>query len=111
MAVSLTEYANVRRLVAAANNELWYEGNVATGEMTELAAANGDMDTTDQLNMFEAYQKALVVNGANLKVADFGNIKLTSSALGTAHAHGDLLTQDQGGGDVAYMTVDSSTTE
>ncbi len=110
MAVSLTEYANLRRLVAAANNELWYEGNVATGEMTELAAANGDMDTTDQLNMFEAYQKALIVNGANLKVADFGNIKLTSSALDTAHAHGDLLTQNQGSGDIAYMTVDFTNT-
>ena len=110
MPVTLTEYANLRRLVAAANNEIWYEGNVATGEMTELAAANGDIDTTDQLIMFEAYQKALVVNGAKLKIADFGNIKLTCSALGTAHAHGDLLTQDQGSSNIAYMTVDFTNT-
>lgn len=105
MTVSLTEYANIRRLVAAANNELWYEANVATGEMTELVAADGDIDTTDQLNMFEAYQRACIVNGSNLKIADFGSIKLTSSALSTVHAHGDLLTQDQGDGDVAYMIV------
>ena len=110
MPVTLTEYSSLRRLVAASNNELWWENDVAAGQMVELADANGDIDTSDQLNMFEAYQKAMIINGANLKVADFGNVKLTSTALGTAHAHGDLLTQDQGSGDFAYMTVDFTNT-
>jgi hypothetical protein len=60
--------------------------------------------------VFEAFQKAVIVNGAKLKIADFNNVKLTSSALGTAHAHGDVLTQDQGGGDIAYMVVDFTNT-
>ena len=106
MAVSLTDYQVNRRLVAASNNELWYEGNVATGEMVELVAASGEIDTTDQLVMFEAYQKAHVVNGSNLKIVDFGTVKLTHTALDTQHAKGDLLTQDQGGGDKAYMVVE-----
>lgn len=108
MAITLTEYTNLRRLVAAANNEIWYEDDMAAGGMTELVAANGDIDTTDQLNMFEAYQKALIVNGANLKIADFGNTKITITALtdNRCPAKGDLLTQDQTGGDYAYMIVD-----
>ena len=110
MAISISEYANIRRLVAIGNNELWWETDVAAGEMVELAAANGDIDTTDQLNVFEAFQKAVVVNGANLKIADFGNVKLTHSALGTAHAHGDILTQDQTGSNYAFMVVDYTNT-
>lgn len=108
MAITLTEYVNLRRLVTAGTNEIWWESNVATGEMTELAAANGDIDTTDQLNMFEAYQKAIIVNGANLKIADFGNTKITITALtdNRCPAKGDLLTQDQTGGKYAYMIVD-----
>ncbi|HEB26574.1 MAG TPA: hypothetical protein ENI05_02190 [Porticoccus sp.] len=107
MAVSITPVITYKRLVAAGNNEIWYEDiNVAAGTMVELTAANGDIDTSDQLEMFEGYQKAFVVNGSKLKIADFINTKLTSSALGTAHAKGDILTQDQGSGDIAYMVVD-----
>ncbi len=106
MAVTLTQYANLRRLIAAANNEIWWEDDVAAGGMVELVAANGEVDTTDQLIIFEAFQKALIVNGANLKVADFGNVMLTHTALGTVHARGDILTQDNTGGNLAYMIVD-----
>jgi len=58
--------------------------------------------------MFEAYQKVFVVNGANLKVADFVNTKLTSDAEITTYlpSHGDILTQDQTGSKYAYMVVD-----
>ncbi len=109
MVVSLSDYQTNRRLVAASNNELWYEGNVATGEMVELTAVqSGDIDTTDQLVIFEAFQKAHIVNGSNLKIVDFGTIKLTHTNLAAAHAKGDLLTQNQGGGDVAYMTVEAT---
>ncbi len=96
MAVSLTDQFVYRRLVTASGaDEIWYEDiNVSAGTMAELAAATGDIDTSDQLNVFEAYQKIFVVNGANLKVADFINTKLTHTALATAHARGDILTQD-----------------
>lgn len=108
MAISISAYANLRRLVAIGNNELWWETDVAAGTMVELTAANGDMDTTDQLNVFEAFQKAVVVNGANLKIADFNNTKITVTALtdNRCPAKGDILTQDQTGGNLAYMVVD-----
>lgn len=110
MTVTLAEYANLRRLVAVANNELWYEDDVTAGTMKELTAVQaGDIDTTDQLNMFEAYQKAMVVNGANLKVVDFGNVKLTSEAQISTNipAKGDILSQYQEVTDkYAYMVVD-----
>ncbi|KKN05683.1 hypothetical protein LCGC14_1084820, partial [marine sediment metagenome] len=107
MAVSLSDIVTYKRLVTAGSDELWYEDiNVAAGTMTELSAANGDIDTSDQLNMFEAYQKAFIVNGANLKVADFVNTKITVSAMTSPPAKGDILTQDQGGGDIANMVVD-----
>ncbi len=96
MPVTLTEYSNKRRLVAAGRNEIWWEDDMAAGGMTELVAANGDIDTTDQLNMFEAYQKALIVNGANLKIADFGNSVLdlgSGNEMTTPPGKGDLLTQ------------------
>lgn len=106
MAVSLSDIVSYKKLVAVGNDEVWYE--VSAGTMTELAAANGDIDTTDQLNMFEAYQKVFIVNGANLKVADFINTKITVSALtdNRCPAKGDILTQDQTGSKFAYMVVD-----
>jgi len=67
---------------------------MSAGEMIELDTSAGAIDTSDQLRMFEAYQKAFIVNGANLKVCDFINIKLTHTELTTPHAKGDILTQD-----------------
>lgn len=106
--VELDPQVTNKYVVAAGNGEVWYE--MAAGEMTELTAANGDIDTTDQLQMFQAYQKAFIVNGENLKVADFVGVKLTHTALTTAHAHGDILTQDQGSSNFAYMVVDFTDT-
>jgi len=79
---------------------------MASGTMVELVAARGQINTSDQIQLFEAFQKVFVVNGANLYVADFTNTKLTHTQLGTPHANGDLLTQNQGGGKYAYMVVD-----
>ncbi len=94
MAVTLNDKYTYKRLTAAGNSKFYYEGTgVSAGTMTELTAAAGTIDTTDQLVMFEGYQKVFVVNGANLKVADFINTKLTHTALTTAHAKGDILTQ------------------
>jgi hypothetical protein len=106
MAISLTDYNSLSRLCAIGNNEFWHEDlNMAAGEMVELVAANGDIDTTDQLVMFSGFQKAFIVNGKNLKIADFGNVKLTHTALATPMAFGEVITQSQGGGDYAYMVV------
>ncbi len=111
MAVILTEYANLRRLVAVANDEVWWEDDVAAGGMTELVAANGDIDTTDQLNMFEAYQKAVIVNGTNLKIADFGNSVLdlgSGNEMTTPPGKGDLLTQAGTSATVIVDHIDST---
>jgi hypothetical protein len=61
--------------------------------MIALSDSIGDIDTSDQCVVFEGYQKGFVVNGGNLKVVDFINAELTHSALTTAHAKGDILTQ------------------
>lgn len=107
MAVSLTDKVTIKRLVVAGNDDIYYEDlGVAAGTMTELDTSSGAIDTSDQLMMFEAYQKVFIVNGAKLKVADFVNTKITVSAMTAPPAHGDILIQDQGGGDGAYMIVD-----
>jgi hypothetical protein len=103
--VSINERATIKKLVAIGNDEVWYE--VTAGTMTELDTSSGAIDTSDNLNMFEAFQKVFVVNGANLKVADFVNYKLTCGALTTAHAKGDILTQATS---AATMIVDFTNT-
>ena len=108
MAGSVTDITTIRRLIAVGNNELFFEDiNVSAGTMIELAAATGDIDTSDQLIGFESYQKGFIINGANLKIADFGNVKLTHTALAVAHAKGDLLTQAVS---AATMSVDFTNT-
>lgn len=103
---SLTAYNQIKRLVAARSNRVWYERKEAAGEMVELTAARGDIDTSNQLAMFEAWQRAFIINGEKLKIADLGTTKLSHSALSKPHAKGDLLTQDQGNDNYAYMVVD-----
>ena len=76
---------------------------MSAGTMVALAASDGEIDTTDQLVMFEAYQKVFIVNGTNLKIADFTNTKLTVAALTTAPTRGSTVTQATSG---ATMVVD-----
>lgn len=115
MAVSITEPVLYKRLVAAGNDDIYYEDlDVAAGTMTELdtsavaGQSSGPIDTSDNLNMFELAQKVFIVNGSIKRVADFVNTKLTSTAEITTYlpSHGDILTQDQTGGKYAYMVVD-----
>ena len=83
MAVDVAGSSIKKWLTAIGNNEFWYEDiNVAAGEWKELAAANGDIDTSKQLWAFELYGKVFVVNGANRKVADFINVKITTTDVG-----------------------------
>ncbi len=107
--VAINDRATLKRLVAVGNDKVYYEDVMAAGEMIDLGIPADDIDTSDQLNMFEAYQKVFVVNGANLKVADFVNTKLTSNAEITTYlpAHGDIIRQVQdGAANTAYMVVD-----
>jgi hypothetical protein len=78
------------------------------GTMTVLTDSIGDVDTSDQLMMAEAFQKCWIANGTNLKIVDFINVKLTTAAT-TVVPRGTILTQVQGGGN-ALMLVDFSTT-
>jgi len=115
MTIGISNIATTRRLVAAGNDDIYYEDlDVAAGTMKELTTtavegqSSGPIDTSDNLNMFEAYQKVFIVNGANFRVADFVNTKLTVSALtiNRVPAHGDILEQSQGDSKYARMVVD-----
>jgi len=109
VAVTLTENVTTKKLVAIANNLLRYES--VAGTMTELAASDADIDTTDQLVAFEAYQKVIIVNGTNLKVADFINTELDLGAgneLTSPPAKGDVLTQATSTASMIVDFVDST---
>lgn len=92
-------------LVAIGKEELWYESTAGT--MAELTAANGELDTDDPLSAVEAYQKIFVVNRTNLKIADFGNTKLTTDDIKPTDKviplKGDTIS---GGTSAASMIVD-----
>ncbi|KKL17515.1 hypothetical protein LCGC14_2484780, partial [marine sediment metagenome] len=74
--------------------------------MAEITAAKDDIDTGNPLTIAEAYGKVFIANKDKLRVVDFINVKLTLSALTDPPAHGDILTQNQGGSDNAFMVVD-----
>lgn len=108
MSVSYFPVVAYKRLVGIGNDTIYYgDLNVSENTLIELAPATGDIDTSDQIKTFEGYQKVFVVNGSNLKVADFINVKLTHTALDTAHARSDILTQ---AGSDATMVVDYTNT-
>lgn len=102
----LKKRATVRRLVAIGNDTVYYEDlDVAAGEMTELITTGEAIDTSDQLNIYEAFQKVFVVNGAKLYVADFVNTKITDAGgFTTKPARGDVVYQ--AGASPAQMVVD-----
>jgi hypothetical protein len=85
--IRLTLYSasqNKQCLVAVGNDQVWMEDtSVANGTMVQIAASIGDVDTTDNLSMFAAYGKAVILNGAKLKIADFSNAKITTASIGT----------------------------
>ena len=70
---------------------------MAAGNLVAITDSIGDIDTSDNLMGFEAFQKYFIVNGSNLKIADFKNCELTHTALTTAHLFGDILTQATSG--------------
>lgn len=84
---------------------------MAAGTMTELVAARDDIDTSDQLTMASAFQKVFIANGANLKVADFINTKLTITALTTAPTRGSIVTQATSNATMIVDFVNTAKTE
>ena len=97
------------QIVVTGNDQLWYEDAMAAGTMVELEAARDDIDTSDQLVLFELMEKIFVVNGANLKVADFSNTKITTTDVGANPPdRGNILT---GGTSAAQMIVDFITAD
>jgi len=108
VAVTLTDKTTTKKIVAIGNNQVEYED--MAGSLTEIPGAT-DIDTTDQLVAFEAFQKVIVVNGTNLKVADFVNTKIDLGAgneLTTPPAKGDVLTQATSGASMIVDFVDST---
>jgi len=84
---------------------------MAAGTMVELVAARNDIDCTDQLEIFEGYQKVFVVNGTNLKIIDFVNTKLTVTALTTAPTRGSIVTQATSNATMVVDFVNAAKTE
>lgn len=97
-----------KKLIAVSFNELWYESSAGT--MEELTAAHADINTALPLQIFEAYQKIFIVNKSNLKVADFGNVKLHTTDIVPADKtyprHGTLIEATGGADSGAKMVVD-----
>ncbi len=101
MAVSIQPQENKKHLVAVGNDVIYVEGSVA-GTLTEVTGLT--VDTSDNLNMFSGLQKAFIVNGANFKIVDFSNTKLTlDGALTTVPSRGSIITGASSG---ATMSVD-----
>jgi hypothetical protein len=107
MAVSLDQQAALKHLVMSGNNKVYAEGSVA-GTLAEVSGIT--VDTSDHLNMFSGLQKAFVVNGANLKIVDFSNTKLTVAALTTAPSRGSTITQATSGAQMIVDFVNSAKT-
>ena len=104
ISLPVTDRSFNKRLVVVGSNTVWYESSSA---LTELSAADGDIDCLDLLQIAPAYQKVFIANEMVLKVADFGNVKLSTADIEGAGSRipvkGDLLTGSSSG---AKMVVD-----
>lgn len=91
-----------KKLVAIANDELWWE--TSAGTMAEVSDATGHLNTNKVLDAFEGFGKLFIVNDTNLKVFDFTNIKAVTTDVGANPPDkGNILT---GGTSSAKMIVD-----
>ena len=94
-----------KNLVTIGNDEIWYES--VAGTMSELDAANGNINTDNPLNAAIAFQKLFIANGTNLKVVDFVNVKLSTTDISSgANLPPDFGTVLTGGDSSAEMIVD-----
>lgn len=97
-----SDAVTTKRLIAIGSSEFWYEN--ADGDMVVLSDSIGDIDTTKPLTHVEAYGKIFIANETNLKIADFVNVKITTTSIGTHPPDfGTVLTGSTSG---ATMVVD-----
>jgi len=107
MAVTLTDQITIKKLFAISCDSVRYED--VAGSLAEITGAA--VDTTDQLTACEAYQKVVVVNGTNLKIADFINTRIdlgVGNELTSPPAKGDILTQATSEASMIVDFVDST---
>jgi hypothetical protein len=107
MAVDITQYVAKQQVVACGYNQVWYEDlDMAAGTFVSLDGSNV-LDTTQQIAMFEAYQKVFIANISLLYVADFTNEKYETGDIKPSGKQppikGALLTGSPSG---ATMVVD-----
>ena len=107
-ASSVVDKTYSKKLVAIGYNQVWYESSVDT--MSVFAAANGEIDTTDVLNIAILAQKIFFANGSNLKVFDFVNTKIVTANVGTNPPDfGTVITGTSGASMIVdYITATSS---
>ena len=98
-----------KKLIAIGGDEVWTEETAGT--LSELTAANGDIDTTKKLTAVEAYQKVFIANETNLKVIDFINTKIVTADIGANPPDvGNILTSDATGSPKMVVDYITSTT-
>lgn len=91
-----------RYIVSFCSNKVFYGPD--PDNISELTAADGDIDCSKPLQATEYDGKVYVANWTNFKVADFSNVKITTAAIGAnIPYHGDILTGVTSG---AQMVVD-----
>lgn len=81
---------------------------MAAGTMLQLAASVGDIDTSDNLTCTNAFGRAVILNGANLKIFDPSSTKITTASVGSHPP--DPYTKLTGGtsGAVMYVVYETS---
>lgn len=74
-----------KKFVSIAGNSVYYEDDESPPNMILLSGLT--LDTTKELQAFEAYQKLCIVNDDKKKIVDFANTKLTCAAAFDAGAY------------------------
>jgi len=89
-----------RRMVAIAQNRLYYEDSSA--QITVLSDSSDKLDTSKRIAACEAFQKVFVANNSVLAVADFAGTKIITQSVGGIVPRGTIIS----GSDGAEMVVD-----
>jgi hypothetical protein len=91
-----------KRLVALADDSFHYE-DIDSQPSDMIALASLVLDTSEPIDMVEAYQKIFIVNGSDKWVVDFSNTKVVGTVSGRI-TRGMILVGDGAGN--AQMVVD-----
>ncbi len=95
-AATITSKKYKKRLIALADDQFWYE-DISVQPSKMIALGTFAPDTSEPIDMIEAFQKVFIVNGATKTVVDFINIKMVASAwTGAARpTRGMIMTGDE----------------